>query len=91
MTHEQFNAPHPVPENSYGATYGEHREFLERRNWCWEQWGPSEELEFHVKGDGTNPAWCWILENPYVYSEKMRIYFSTEKELSWYILKWGEQ
>lgn len=26
---EQYNAPHPHPENSYGSTYGEHREFLE--------------------------------------------------------------
>jgi sialic acid synthase len=26
---EQYNAPHPVPANSYGATYGEHREALE--------------------------------------------------------------
>ncbi len=25
----QYNAPHPVPQNSYGATYGEHRENLE--------------------------------------------------------------
>lgn len=29
LTPEQYNAPHPVPANSYGATYGEHREFLE--------------------------------------------------------------
>ena len=29
LTEEQYNAPHPVPENSYGATYGEHREYLE--------------------------------------------------------------
>lgn len=29
LTEEQYNAPHPVPANSYGATYGEHREFLE--------------------------------------------------------------
>ena len=29
LTEEQFNAPHPVPENSYGDTYGKHREFLE--------------------------------------------------------------
>lgn len=29
LTEEQFNAPHPVPYNSYGQTYGEHREFLE--------------------------------------------------------------
>lgn len=29
LTEEQYNAPHPNPENSYGKTYGEHREFLE--------------------------------------------------------------
>ena len=26
---EQYNSPHPVPENSYGETYGAHREYLE--------------------------------------------------------------
>ena len=29
LTEEQYNEPHPVPGNSYGNTYGEHREFLE--------------------------------------------------------------
>ena len=29
LTKKQYNAPHPVPENSYGDTYGAHREFLE--------------------------------------------------------------
>jgi len=29
LTEEQYNAPHPNPDNSYGKTYGEHREFLE--------------------------------------------------------------
>ncbi|AYN68717.1 N-acetylneuraminate synthase [Euzebyella marina] len=29
LTDEQYNAPHPNPINSYGKTYGEHREFLE--------------------------------------------------------------
>lgn len=29
LTQEQYNAPHPNPVNSYGNTYGEHREFLE--------------------------------------------------------------
>jgi len=29
LTEEQYNAPHPNPTNSYGSTYGEHREFLE--------------------------------------------------------------
>jgi len=29
LTEEQYNAPHPNPYNSYGDTYGAHREFLE--------------------------------------------------------------
>merc|ERR1712050_314611 len=29
LTPEQYNAAHPNPDNSYGTTYGEHREFLE--------------------------------------------------------------
>lgn len=29
LSEEQYNAPHPNPINSYGVTYGKHREFLE--------------------------------------------------------------
>lgn len=29
LTEEQYNTPHPNPSNSYGDTYGAHREFLE--------------------------------------------------------------
>ncbi|WP_038533536.1 N-acetylneuraminate synthase family protein [Formosa agariphila] len=29
LTENQYNAPHPNPANSYGDTYGSHREFLE--------------------------------------------------------------
>lgn len=29
LTEEQYNAPHPNPHNSYGETYGAHREYLE--------------------------------------------------------------
>ena len=42
LTEEQYNAPHPNPANSYGPTYGAHREFLEfnveqhaqLKKWC---------------------------------------------------------
>jgi len=42
LTPEQYNAPHPNPHNSYGTTYGEHREYLEftveqhmqLKKWC---------------------------------------------------------
>ena len=29
LPEQQYNSPHPNPVNSYGKTYGEHREFLE--------------------------------------------------------------
>lgn len=42
LTKEQYAAPHPNPANSYGKTYGEHREYLEftveqhlqLKKWC---------------------------------------------------------
>ena len=42
LTPKEYNMPHPVPDNSYGETYGEHRDFLELdmeqhkqlKNWC---------------------------------------------------------
>jgi len=42
LTPEQYSSPHPNPANSYGATYGEHREYLEfdveqhrqLKQWC---------------------------------------------------------
>ncbi|GFR39146.1 N-acetylneuraminate synthase [Insulibacter thermoxylanivorax] len=42
LTPEQYNAPHPNPQHSYGRTYGEHREALEfnldqhkqLKEWC---------------------------------------------------------
>lgn len=46
LTPEEYNAPHPNPWNSYGDTYGAHREFLEfnleqhqqLKEWC-EEYG----------------------------------------------------
>ncbi|MBN1133411.1 MAG: N-acetylneuraminate synthase family protein [Methanosarcinaceae archaeon] len=45
LTPVEYNSSHPVPSNSYGKTYGEHREFLEfdleqhrqLKKWC-EEW-----------------------------------------------------
>jgi len=42
LTKEEYNAPHPVPYNSFGPTYGAHREYLEfnidqhdqLKKWC---------------------------------------------------------
>ena len=45
LSEEEYNAPHPNPINSYGETYGKHREFLEfnleqnrqLKKWCEEE------------------------------------------------------
>lgn len=42
LTPEEYNAPHPNPDNSYGKTYGEHREFL----------------EFNIEQHRQLKAWC---------------------------------
>lgn len=42
LTPEEYNAPHPHPENSYGMTYGLHR----------------EALEFTVEQHAQLKAWC---------------------------------
>jgi sialic acid synthase len=42
LTQQQYNSPHPNPNNSYGDTYGAHREYLEfdadqhsqLKSWC---------------------------------------------------------
>lgn len=39
---EEYNKPHPNPENAYGDTYGEHRDFL----------------EFSLEDHFTLKAWC---------------------------------
>ena len=62
----------------------EQKEFTEVRNWCWSQWGPSSELRFYDDTkDWTNPVWCWDSEH-----DNLRIYLQSDKEASWFKLKW---
>ena len=42
LTSEEYNLPHPNPDNSYGETYGMHREFL----------------EFSIEQHAQLKAWC---------------------------------
>ncbi len=55
--------------------------FIEIRNWCWEQWGPSCELEFW--NEQRNPAWAWAMTE-----FETKIYVASEKEASWFTLRW---
>lgn len=60
----------------------EFKDFIDLRNWCWEQWGPSCELDLWFKGGSIVP-WCWMFQD---YGK--RIYLRTDKEYQWYSLKW---
>jgi len=57
--------------------------FCEIRNWCWEQWGPSAEIDNREKLVNPNLSWAWISDE-----YRMRIYIATDKEYQWYLLKW---
>lgn len=59
--------------------------FCEVRAWCWEQWGPSCELEYWKQISNPNPAWCWITDE-----WRIRIYLASNKEAQWFLLKWGK-
>jgi hypothetical protein len=60
--------------------FKEKDKFCEVREWCWNQWGASRELNFW---DATkNPAWCWTSE----YT--IQIYFASDAEYQWFLLKW---
>jgi hypothetical protein len=58
-------------------------QFLEVREWCWNTFGPSCELEhYHLLADPK--VWGWE-----VSQWNTRIYFKTDKELNWFRLKYG--
>lgn len=60
------------------------QKFIEIRNWCWEQWGPSCELNFWYKIQSPNPKWAWLMDE-----WRTRLYFGSDKEAQWFHLKWG--
>lgn len=57
--------------------------FCDVRSWCWDQWGASSELDSYKQLSKKNPAWAWQ-KDQYV----TRLYFSSDAELQWFILKW---
>jgi hypothetical protein len=57
-------------------------EFCQIREWCWEQWGPSCEMEFFYKVK-RDAVWAWINDQ-----YRIKIYFKSDKEYQWFILKW---
>jgi hypothetical protein len=72
----------------YSAVYtrADYKEFCAQRQWCWETWGPSVELEFYDRVETRNAQWAWVNDQ-----FKMRICLAGEKEASHYLLRWGDK
>ena len=60
--------------------YGELLKFVEVRNWCWQTWGPSAELDISGLVD---QKWAWVHDD-----YNTRIYLASDTEYQWFILKW---
>jgi hypothetical protein len=59
----------------------------EIRDWCWQTYGASCELEFWLRvpedGQKRNEKWCW-----HTNYDNFKIYLRTDKEVNWFKLKW---
>ncbi len=63
--------------------------FFECRQWCWETWGPSREIDQYDSIEGgwkedQNPAWSWINDK-----HRARIYLANKEEAAHFALKWS--
>lgn len=67
------------------------KEFCTWREWCWQQWGASKELDEFDHYDlfdgksSSNPYWCWLGNSP---NHGRRIYFRTQAEATAFSLFW---
>jgi hypothetical protein len=60
-------------------------DFVAVREWCWNNFGPSCEMDLWGRMKETrNPKWCWINDD-----YKMRLYFADDQVFNWFILRWG--
>lgn len=59
--------------------------FMQQRQWCWETFGPSSELEFYplLPDMDVLTDWAWQTSHGLI-----RLYFN-EKQLAWFKIKWS--
>lgn len=57
--------------------------YVEVRNWLWETYGPSAELEV-VRDTNMNVKWSWVYDQ-----YNIKCFLASDKEYQWFVLKWG--
>jgi hypothetical protein len=69
----------------WGTSLANKLQFVQWRTWCWETWGPGLERDLAI--ELMLPVrWGWQQD---AYTR--RLYFVSEKELRWFILKWSSE
>lgn len=63
--------------------------FFEVRQWCWETWGASREVDQYTNIEGgwtgdQNLSWSWINDK-----HRARIYLGGKDEAAFFTLKWA--
>lgn len=62
--------------------------FVQWREWCWNIWGASKELDFYYyvfsNGPCHNLHWCWSSED-----DRRRIYLAKDEDLMEFTLRWA--
>lgn len=65
-------------------------QFFEWRKWCWETWGPGIERDIAIElGSKQFEVTRWAWHTGHGAQQARRLYFASEKELGWFILKWS--
>lgn len=62
--------------------------FFELRQWCWETWGASREVDQYSSLEGgwsedQNPLWAWVNDD-----HRARIYIAKPEQAAHFTLKW---
>lgn len=76
----------PVFKHAAKCEYNEPALFLEIREWCWQQWGPScEQSLVTFRNSKSLPVWLWDTNHG-----NLRILLLSDKEYQWFLLRWGD-
>ena len=85
--HGRFSYYVEIKHDDWAERYNTREKFFELRLWCWEQWGPSREVDQYSLGYDNTPDrnihWSWI-NDPY----RARLYLGGPEDAAYFTLKW---
>lgn len=74
----------------YASRIDHDKLFVEMRQWCWEQYGPSCEYRWYKNVSRDHPdfnkRWAWEVHNK---GSQCRIFLKNREDVNWMVLRWG--